>query len=386
MTTPEAGRRDGGRPGVLIVGGGTVGHLAPGFAVGEVLAGEGVVVHFATPGEARERAWFPADGPAPHTATASRFPRRPWAWPVFGARLLGHVRRARRLLAELEPGVVLALGGWPCVPAALAARSKKIPLCLLASDASPGLAVRKLAPLAARIYVAWDSAGAALGAGDRVRVTGPALRRQIVDAQADPAFFGLAPDRLTLFVTGGSLGAQALNERMAEGIRRAVEAEPALAGRIQVLHSVGHSGEGVAEAYEACGIRHHVTPFVAEMGVAYRSADLVVSRAGALTCAELGAAGTPAVLVPYPHHADRQQYRNAEALTSRGAAVLAEEQDLDPEGVRRLVLDLLLDADRRARMGEAMREGFPDGAHQIAVDLVRLLKGTGGASSAPAAP
>jgi UDP-N-acetylglucosamine--N-acetylmuramyl-(pentapeptide) pyrophosphoryl-undecaprenol N-acetylglucosamine transferase len=280
---------------------------------------------------------------------------------------------------------VLALGGWPCVPAALAARSKKIPLCLLASDARPGLAVRKLAPLAARVYVARDSAAASLGGGTRVCLTGPALRRQVVDAEADPARFGLADGVPTLFVTGGSLGAKALNERMAAGIRRAVEADPSLASRLQVLHSVGHSGAGVEEAYRAAGVRHRVLPFVREMGIAYRTADLVVARAGALTCAELQAAGTPAVLVPYPHHADRQQYVNAEALARTGAAHVIEEEALDPPRVRRDVLELLADPERRRAMADAMRAGFSDGARQIAVDLVRLLKGTAGVSPASAA-
>ena len=112
----------------------------------------------------------------------------------------------------------------------------------------------------------------------------------------------------------------------------------------------------------------------AEMGAAYRIADLVVARAGALTCAELAATGRPAVLVPYPHHADRQQYVNARALEAAGGALVIEEKDLTPAVVRERVIELLLDADRRARMSAALRAQPVDGASRIAADLARQCR------------
>jgi len=361
---------------VLVVGGGTVGHLGPGFAVARALRARGVSVAFATPGESHERAWFPASEPPPLTAPALRLPSRasgPSALLLFPPRLADAVGRSLRLLGRVRPGVVVGLGGWPCVPVVLAARLRRTPVAFVASDALPGVAVKRLARLAARIYVAQESAARALGDGARVLVTGPALRPEVLEGRADPAAFGLLPGRLTLLVTGGSLGARALNEALPRALAAAVRRDPGLAGRIQVLHQVGGSGEGVAAVYADAGIEARVVPFVRAMGDAYRTADLVVSRAGALTCAELAAVGAPAVLVPYPHHADRQQYANARALEASGGARVVEEADLTEEGVRRHVVDLLEDDETRAAMAKALRAQGADGASQIAADLVRLL-------------
>jgi UDP-N-acetylglucosamine--N-acetylmuramyl-(pentapeptide) pyrophosphoryl-undecaprenol N-acetylglucosamine transferase len=276
------------------------------------------------------------------------------------------------LLAREAPDVLVALGGWPCVPAVLAARTKRIPVAFLASDAKPGVAVRRLAGWAARIYVAHESAARELGERAQVVVTGPVIRRRVLEAQADHAGLGLDPERLTLFVTGGSLGARALNEALPRGIAAAVRRDPTLRDRLQVLHQVGESGEGVATAYEAAGVSHRVVRFVEDVGGAYRAAQLVVARGGALTCAELAAVGVPAVLVPYPHHADRQQFENARTLAAAGAARVVEEHELTEEGVRR-ILDLLEDAEARREMKNALGAEDPDAAGQIAADLIRLV-------------
>ncbi|MHC5010343.1 MAG: UDP-N-acetylglucosamine--N-acetylmuramyl-(pentapeptide) pyrophosphoryl-undecaprenol N-acetylglucosamine transferase [Planctomycetota bacterium] len=362
------------RPSVLLAGGGTVGHLAPGFAIADALAERGVAARFATPGEAHERQWFPSSSPPPLRIPAPRFPHGAMEVPGFPLRLAVACVRALAVLRRVRPAVVVGLGGWPCVPEAVAAAIARIPLAFVASDRRPGVAVRRLARLADRIYVAEAEAAEALAPHAGVRVTGPVLRRGVAVGRRDPARFGLRPDRKTLLVTGGSLGARALNDRIAEGVRTAVREHPEIAERLQVIHSVGRSGEGVARAYREAGIGHHVTPFIREMGDAYGAADLVVARAGALTCAELAAAGVPAVLVPYPHHADRQQFENARPLVDRGGAVLVEEADLDAQSVYREVLALLEDAPRLERMARAMAAAFPDGAGQIADDLVRLLR------------
>ena len=360
---------------VLIVGGGTVGHLGPGFAVADALRERGAQVRFATPGEAKEQAWFPASEEAPLAAPALRRPRGALGLPLFGVRLLSATWRTRRLLGREAPDVLVALGGWPCVPAVLAARTKGIPVAFIASDAKPGVAVRRLAGLAARIYVAQESAAQELGGRDTVVVTGPAIRREVLEAEADHEAHGLEAGRVTLFVTGGSLGARALNEALPRGLAAAVREDPTLVERVQVLHQVGESGAGVSAIYEEAGIRHRVVRFVEQVGSAYRTATLVVARGGALTCAELAAVGTPAVLVPYPHHADRQQFENARALEEAGGACVVEEQALDVEGVKRHVLALLEDEAALERMRSALRAGDRDGAGQIAADLIRLVGG-----------
>jgi UDP-N-acetylglucosamine--N-acetylmuramyl-(pentapeptide) pyrophosphoryl-undecaprenol N-acetylglucosamine transferase len=153
-------------------------------------------------------------------------------------------------------------------------------------------------------------------------------------------------------------------------------APPQVRAGLQVLHSAGPDAERCREAWHAAGVRAFTAPFVRDMAAAYGTADLAVSRAGAVTCAELLATGTPSVLVPYPHHADRQQFENARPLVEAGAALLVEEQDLTPERFRDTVLALLGDPARRAEMQEAAAlaargHASSGGAAEIADDLVR---------------
>lgn len=352
---------------VLISGGGTVGHLAPGFALAEALEARGVPTRFATPGASEEARWFEGRRAPLHIA-AERLPRRPLALLRFLTRLRARARAAGTVLEGCGAEVLVALGGWPCVPAVLAARRRGLPYVFLVPDEVPGLVVRRYHRRAARCYVASDEAARRLGA--RALVTGPLLRRDVVQASREPERFGLAGDRATLLVTGGSLGARVINRWVVEGLTAAADADPAALRGIQVLHATGaEADEGVAEAYARLGIRHHVTPFLLAMGAAYALADLVIGRAGAGTCAELAAWGVPAVLVPYPHHRDRQQYRNAARLEATGQALVVEQAALTPEVFRTHVLG------RLAAPAGAGRNRVPvvDGAALAADDLIRLM-------------
>jgi UDP-N-acetylglucosamine--N-acetylmuramyl-(pentapeptide) pyrophosphoryl-undecaprenol N-acetylglucosamine transferase len=294
------------------------------------------------------------------------------------------VAAGRRLLRRLDPVAVLALGGWPCAPTAIAALTRGIPLHLIAVDAVPGVVVRKLQRRAAWTWLAFEEARKALPAPDRATVVGPIVRRAVAGGHRDPARFGFDPGRRTLLVLGGSLGARGLNERVREGLAAALRGDPSLAGRLQVLHSTGTEEDAArcAEAYRALGLLHDVRPFVPEVGDAMRTADLVVSRGGASTLAELRALGRPVVVVPYPHHEDRQQWRNAAPLVERGQAEVVEEGSLDPARFREAVVGRLLDADRLRAMERppAAPEGVTDPATTIALALVRSIRDAGGPS------
>ncbi len=363
---------------ILFAGGGTVGHLAPGFALAEALQARGQLVRFATPGEAHERDWFAPREP-PLTIPAARLPRGVRAGLGFGPKLLQGVSSALAHLRRERILGVVALGGWPCVPAALAAAISKRPLAFITVDAVPGLVVRRLARLAGRLYVTDERAAAALGPHAGIVHTGPLLRAGLRGIDADPAHFGLRADRRTLLITGGSLGARGLSERFLAGLEAACAADEGLAARIQILHAVGGHGVGVAARYEALGIVHHVTSFLQDMGRAYAVADLLLGRAGANTCLELRHVGMPAVLVPYPHHADRQQFRNAEPLVAAGGARVIEEAALDADAVRTGVLALLQDEGARADMRAALAPDSADSVGQTAADLIRFMEGVRGA-------
>lgn len=350
---------------ILFSGGGTVGHLAPGFALADALAEHGIHTCFATPGETREAGWFEGRDP-PLTIPATRLPRRPLSAMAFPFRLWRCVKQARRVLREAEADCVVALGGWPCAPAAFAARKAGAKLVLFAADAVPGRVVRWLRRRADRIYVAHESAKDALGG--QATVTGPLLRRAVLRGERDPSRFGLHADRVTLLVTGGSLGAQGLNDRLLEGLRAAIQADPSWTQRLQVLHATGGQA-GIADQYDAMGLAHRVVPFLGEMGHAYATCDLFVGRAGAGTCDEVAALDLPALLVPYPHHADRQQVRNAERLAAASGAVhWIDEAALTPDAVAEHVLARLGGARDHAQIPASS-----DAAAETAADLIRFL-------------
>jgi UDP-N-acetylglucosamine--N-acetylmuramyl-(pentapeptide) pyrophosphoryl-undecaprenol N-acetylglucosamine transferase len=359
---------------ILFAGGGTVGHLAPGFALAEALQARGQIVRFATPGEAHERDWF-APRDAPLTIPAARLPRGVRTGLRFGPKLLQGVSSALAHLRRERIRGVVALGGWPCVPAALAASIAKRPLAFISVDAVPGLVVRRLAGLAGRVYVTDERAVSALAPHPGIVPCGPLLRAGLRAGDGDPAWFGLRPDRRTLLITGGSLGARGLSERFLLGLEAACAADSGLASRIQILHAVGRQGEGVAARYDALGLVHHVTPFLQDMGRAYAVADLLLARAGANTCLEIPHVGLPAVLVPYPHHADRQQFHNAEPLVAGGGARLLEEDALDAAHVRSGVLMLLEDEPALATMRAALETDSTDSLGQTADDLIRFMEG-----------
>lgn len=368
------------RPTVLFLGGGTAGHLAPGFALAEALEAAGVRCLFATPGEAVEAEWF-AGQPGPRRVRAARRPRGVGAALAFLPTLGAGVGDALALLRRERVAGVVALGGWPSLPGLVAARLAGRPLAFVVADAVAGALVRRLGRLAGRIYCADPRAAAVLGGPPRVQATGPLLRPGVLAGRRDPRAFGLAEGRATLLVVGGSLGARGLNERVVAGLAAAHARDPALGARLQVLHAAGPDAARVAQRYAALGLCHRVVPFLKAMGSAYRVADLVVARAGAGTCAELAALGRPAVLVPYPHHADRQQFLNARPLVESGQARLVEEAQFTPECFAREVLAPLLDPasraardpGRRAARERALPAGAPDAAARAAADWIRFL-------------
>lgn len=372
---------------VLLAGGGTVGHLSPGFAIRDALVALAHEARFVTPGEVREATWFaPGEPPRIHV-TAPRMPRGIFAKVAFPFRMGLAIARARRMLMRERPDVVLALGGWPCAPTAIAAILKKIPLALVAADVVPGVVVRKLERRAAVTYLASEAALGSLAFPDKAKVVGPFVRASVLAARRDLARFGLVTGRATLLVVGGSLGAKGLNAVARTGLEAAVASDPSLAARLQLIHLTGTDEEAaLAEGvYRRLGVGACVRPFVREMGEALHTADLVLCRGGASTLAEVAALARPAVVVPYPHHADRQQWKNAAPLVERGAVALIEEGALTPAAFGSEVLARLFDDATLRRMTDAFgRAGAGkvstfarDGAATIALDLVRFF-GTAG--------
>jgi UDP-N-acetylglucosamine--N-acetylmuramyl-(pentapeptide) pyrophosphoryl-undecaprenol N-acetylglucosamine transferase len=276
---------------------------------------------------------------------------------------------ARAALRRHRSDVLIGLGGFPCLPAVPAARSLGVPVCLLEINAVPGAATRRLAPLAARVAHAFE-ASVPRGGGRRHVVTGAPLSAAFAEPDTSPEArararraLGIEPGGALLVVLGGSQGAGGLNRFVAGA------ADELRAAGVSVLHQVGPGRleEGAAEGPGYRGVE-----FVDDVAAALVAADLVLTRGGASTLAEVAAVGTPALVVPYPHHADRHQERNARAV---GLEVV-DEAELGPDVLARIVGLCAPEARaERALLSARLRAGSrTDGAATLAGELLDLAR------------
>lgn len=347
-------------PRVLLAGGGTAGHVSPLLATAAALRRldpDTEIVVLGTAG-GLEADLVPAAGFELVTIDKVPFPRRPGAAALrFPGRFARTVRRVRALLEERRIDVVVGFGGYVCPPAYLAARRAHIPLVVHEANRRPGLANRLGARGAAVVATAFD--GTPLPGARRL---GMPMREKISTldraARRDDAVrsFGLDPARPVLLVTGGSLGAQRLNEAVASA------AEDVLAAGGQILHVAGRGK--AADLQERPGYR--VLEYVTAMEDAYAAADLAITRSGAGTVSEVTAVGLPAVFVPLPI-GNGEQALNGEEVVAAGGALMIDDADLTPDLVRTRILPLLLDPERLAEMSRASRDfGIPDAADRLA--------------------
>jgi UDP-N-acetylglucosamine--N-acetylmuramyl-(pentapeptide) pyrophosphoryl-undecaprenol N-acetylglucosamine transferase len=266
---------------------------------------------------------------------------------------------------------VLGVGGYSSGPVVMLAAVRRVPTMVLEQNAVPGFANRALARVIDAAAVTYEETLAWFGA--KAFVSGNPVRAGFVEAGAMAEARERVVDagRRRLLVFGGSQGAHAINLAM-------IDAAPRLAGTgIDVTHQTGRADlELVRQAYDRAGLVARVEPFLARMDREMAEADLVVSRAGATTLAELTAAGRPALLVPLPTATDDHQRKNAEALVRAGAAEMLEQRDLTGATLAEAVGRLMADAGRRAQLAAAARRlARPDAARLIVDRIVALARG-----------
>ena len=264
--------------------------------------------------------------------------------------------RATALVRRLRPAAVLGVGGYAGGPVVLAAALQGIHTVILEPNARPGFTNRRLRPFVRRAACAYEAARAEFGA--KGVITGNPVRGGFARLPPKPH----APP-FTLLAFGGSQGSRVLN-------RALVQALPHLPGpsRLRIVHQTGEAmRQEVAAAYAQAGREGEVAAFLDDMESRFAQADLVLSRSGATTCAELAAAGKVAVLVPFAQAADDHQRTNALALQSAGAAVMLEEKDLSGESLARAV-GAVLDAPGRLEEMERSARALarPDAAARVA--------------------
>ncbi len=353
---------------VLLAGGGTTGHVAPLLALADCLRRRDPGTRLTALGTAEglEARLVPEAGLPLEVVPRVPFPRRPSAdLGRLPGRLRAAVHAARRAILESRADVVVGFGGYVSTPAYLAARRLAVPIVVHEANSRPGLANR----LGARLspYVACAFPGTPLRGA---RVLGMPLRRRITTLDRAAlrgealAAFGLLPGRPTLFVTGGSLGAQRLNTTFGA-------ASPDLrAAGVQVVHAAGRGKEVDVGGGDHPGDGPYVVrEYLDRMELAYAVADLVVCRAGASTVSEVTALGLPAAYVPLPI-GNGEQRLNAQPVADAGGGLVVEDAACTPDWVRSTLLPLLLDPRRLDDMGRAAAAfGIRDGDERLA-DLV----------------
>ena len=353
---------------LVITGGGTGGHLFPGIALAEGMLQrmpQGKVMFIGTDRHLDNQAL--ANKPFSVVALASR--------ALKGKSLLGQlgalvqvpvsVWRAMRLLRGFKPDLVFGVGGYVTGPVLLAARLLGIRTAIHEQNSIPGLANRMLGRIVDRIFVSLPGSEGFFPAA-KVRFSGNPVRRELL-ARAQET---VAPqERLTVLVLGGSQGARAVNRLVVEAVGRLAEKN-----RVHVIHQTGiHDAEWVRAGYNAAAVSARVEPFISDMAAVYSAADLIVSRAGATTLAEVTIFGRPAILVPYPYAADDHQRHNARYLAEHGAALMATEAELTGEKLAAMLAELLADSEKRRLMAARARElGRPAATETIINECLAL--------------
>jgi UDP-N-acetylglucosamine--N-acetylmuramyl-(pentapeptide) pyrophosphoryl-undecaprenol N-acetylglucosamine transferase len=328
---------------ILIMAGGTGGHIMPGLAVADHLKALGWRVVWMGNPDGMEGRLVPARG-------------YETAWVRFGAlrgkgivrklmlpvNLLRAFAQARREIKRIGPDVVLGLGGYITFPGGMMAVLSGVPLVLHEQNSVAGLANRVLALVADRILTGFPEV---LKKGQWI---GNPVRPEIAALPPPAERYGERQGRLQVLVVGGSLGAAVLNETVPRALALIPEDE-----RPQVVHQSGEKHiQELGQAYAQAGVKASLVAFIDDMAGAYAWADLIICRAGALTVAELAAAGVASVLVPFPHAVDDHQTGNARFLSTAGAAILLPQGDLDPQrlaALRQLSRGQLLQMAEKAR-------------------------------------
>ncbi|OIR18358.1 UDP-N-acetylglucosamine transferase [mine drainage metagenome] len=347
---------------ILIMAGGTGGHIYPGLAVADALRAQGWNV-----------VWLGA----PNSMEAELVPKHgyPVAWVNFtGVRGKGMLRlltlpftllralgQSAAAIFSYRPDVVLGMGGYITLPGGLMAAILRRPLVIHEQNSIAGMSNKVLAKLAARVLSGFPDVL------KRTEWCGNPVRADIAALAEPEVRYAARSGKLNVLVVGGSLGAQALNETMPKALALMNEQE-----RPNVLHQTGKKNlETVHQLYKQAGVKADIRPFLDDMATQYAHADVLICRAGALTVAELAAAGVASVLIPLPIAVDDHQTHNARFLSEHGAAVLLPQKELSGEKLAKLLRGF--SREKLLAMAQAARNlAKPDATAQVAKVCMEL--------------
>lgn len=367
---------------ILFAGGGTGGHIYPNLAVIERLqespsGGSPVEAHLIVSTRAVDQQVLSKSN-LPYTQIpAQPLTFHPLRLPRFAKGWFASIKQVRALIEQTQAAALVVTGGFVSGPAVVAANQAKIPVILVNLDAVPGRANRMMASRADEIYSVYEcpeqlpSSAKLIGLPLRRSAVGP------VDKGQARVKLGLEADKETLLITAGSQGAQTVNRMMAELVEM-TQIRRELAANWQILHLTGPADVDVMKkAYEKAGIANQVAGFCHQMGYAWRSASIAISRAGAGSVAEAWANAAPTIFLPYPFHKDQHQKLNAQPLVKMGAAMMFTDKIEPQANAQQLnapLQALMKNESRRQHMAELMMKHRPeDGAAALAKAITKRL-------------
>jgi UDP-N-acetylglucosamine--N-acetylmuramyl-(pentapeptide) pyrophosphoryl-undecaprenol N-acetylglucosamine transferase len=360
---------------ILIGGGGTGGHVFPAIAIADALKKGDQDMEFLFVGALGklEMEKVPEAGYSIEGLPIAGFQRRLTLKNIsFFFKLLASMIRSRRIVGRFEPDLAIGVGGYASGPILKAAARKGVPILIQEQNSYAGVTNRLLARSARTICVAYENMDRYFPA-DRIVITGNPVRKLLMDIgpAPDEAYreFDIEKGKKVCLMVGGSLGARTLNRSFMEGLNKLDREDLVLIWQCGTYYQ-----KEVEERVSASGLKNiRVFPFISRMDLAYGVADVIISRAGAITISELCLAGKPVILVPSPNVAEDHQTHNAESLASAGAALMIP----DAEAVGKLVdrmLTLMEDREEKKKLsGNIKSLGIADAAERIATEVHKIL-------------
>ncbi len=373
----------------ILVGGGTGGHINPAIAIANELKArmpEAEFLFIANP-DGMENTLVPRAGyPVAHirvTGFARGFSAHDIVHNVKTVSYLASADfKARKILREFRPDAVIGTGGYLGGPIVMEAQKMKIPTFLHEQNAFPGVTNKLLAKKADIVFLAFEEAKPRMPAGIRCETVGNPVRQSFLSATRENARKKLGLDgAFTIFSVGGSLGANKINEMAAD-----LMAWHSREGKINHIHGYGRHGRenfpqllaGRGVSLEQCP-RIQAREYIDNMDLCMTAADLIISRAGAITISELEVVGRASILVPYPYAAENHQYHNAKVLEDHGAAMLIEEKNYDRTALIERVKALAADPAETQRLGRnAASLAVYDTAQRICGSILEVLAARSG--------
>jgi UDP-N-acetylglucosamine--N-acetylmuramyl-(pentapeptide) pyrophosphoryl-undecaprenol N-acetylglucosamine transferase len=352
---------------VMIMAGGTGGHIFPGLAVAEALRSRGVPVLWLGSEGGMETRLVPARGIAIETLVIKGLRGKDLRslllapWRIFNA-----VRKAAALIRQYRPAAVVSFGGYTAGPGGLAAWLQGRPLLVHEQNRAPGMTNRLLARIADQVMTGFPDSFP----GIANQVVGNPVRPEISALPAPAMRFADRDGMLRVLILGGSQGARAINESL-PGVFASLQSTH----RFAIRHQCGEKMlEQARVAYTAAGVDAVIEPFITDMAEAYGWADVVIGRAGALTVAEICAAGVAGILIPLPTAVDDHQARNAEYLQHRGGGLWFRQDEALAKNIAHALSALAADPQRRLVMaGAARAAAYPQAANDVADLIVREM-------------